>query len=121
VSRIELEDLTMEQFSAIVNGCGGEGLPQPPQFVFEEACARHDLDYWIGATELDRLVADRLFLHRMAAAAWRAGGLRRIPLLWAAWAYYRAVRAFGGAFFYYGPRKRGKADLVGWPPQGGAG
>ena len=76
-----------------------------PEFIFNEACKRHDLNYKIGGTELDRLLADKQFLADMRFEA------RKQPKRWRyiyyalAYVYYKAVRRFGDSAFEYRGKK----------------
>lgn len=57
---MKYEDLTQEQKELICNGCGGKGgyFKPPHNKLFVEDCNRHDFDYHVGCTWLDRLKAD---------------------------------------------------------------
>jgi len=98
--RVELEDLTVNQRVLLTNGCGAAKGPVPvPEFVFGDACDRHDFAYWRGGTKDDRLKADRRFLREMRDAA-----MEPLSLILAL-AYYQAVRLFGSKHFAYGDEK----------------
>lgn len=98
---------------AVCNGCGGKGGIVPiPDFFFTASCDHHDFNYWQGCKEADRERADREFYLAMkrdvrARLAW----WRRWWGYVLAFAYYRAVRRFGRAFFHYAARPRGWGAL----------
>lgn len=113
-----LERLSPAQRAATVNGCGGKGGALRPVhwWGLEEDCSCHDVAYTLGGTEDDRLAADRelheRILLRVAVAPWWKRPYYRLQ----AWAYYRAVRAFGGKFFIYRPRRLTCAELTSSTP-----
>jgi len=90
------------------NGCGSEKVTflgkvfRPPLHIFFEACCnKHDELYGKGWKEIDRLVADLLFLHYMKE------DIRSLSLLcrpyyyiWA-YLYYIGVRLFWKVAFNY--------------------
>ena len=109
--------------AGLLNGCG----PKirwvnwlVPDAVFglhvEEDCDHHDFNYLLGHTEADRAKADWQFFEEIRKRAlaktesWWRRWLRPVYRM-AAWTYYRAVRAFGVSFFYYGPTERSREDL----------
>jgi hypothetical protein len=68
-------------------------------------CAQHDIDYAVGGTEQDRLVADL----EMAWCFALHGVDERIV-----WAYYRTLRKLGGSSWRYSEhRTRGPPDRPG--------
>ena len=112
-ARLLVSDLSPQQRYKLCNGCGSKGGPVPvPDFIWKDACDQHDLDYWVGGNELDRLAADRALLQSIllssftAETAW-ARTRRKV----AAHAYYWAVRAFGARSFHYG-KPRGWWEVV---------
>lgn len=105
---VAYEDLTPAEKQEICNGCGGKGgIVKPPHKIFfKVSCNHHDYGYFKGCTEEDRLAADKmlytLMLEDCASLPWYQW-VRYRP--WC-WLYYRAVRAIGKKFFYYGESKR---------------
>ena len=105
--------MTPEERALIGNGCGPKGLfIKVPDFIFTASCCRHDVNYWIGCTKKDRKRADKGFYRAMKAdyMAYTKFLTRRRYALWA-WIYYRAVRMFGGRYFYFAKKQRTWDDL----------
>lgn len=113
MNNLKLEDLNKIQFELICNGCGGKDCKiNPPEWIFASSCDQHDLDYWIGCTELDRSNADWQFYTSMLQAAKEKSSWWNY--LWyksAAWVYYKAVRMFASKYFYFSDKKRTIEDL----------
>jgi hypothetical protein len=110
---LRFADLRPDQVSMICNGCGAKGgWFNPPDWIFEADCNRHDFAYWRGGDEAARRKADRGFYEAMQADASRLPVYDRWLGHLAAWTYYRAVRAFGAKHFHYAPTPRGRADLA---------
>lgn len=76
------------------NWCGARGtIVRPPLHIFFKAsCNKHDELYNRGGKEIDREMADRLFLFYMKQDIKRVCLYRRPFLLIWAYAYYFAVR-----------------------------
>lgn len=102
------EDLTSEEKKMICNGCGGKGsFIRPPHGVFFKAsCNHHDYGYWKGCTEADRFKCDYSFYEAMLQDCNRLPWYLYLRYRPWCWAYYHAVRLFGGKFFYYADEKR---------------
>ena len=105
----------------IVNGCGPIGWARwIPDRIFglhvEEDCEHHDLNYWVGCSDFDRVKADRQFYDEIAERATRATTsiwkrlLRPIYML-VARAYYAAAVDGGEKHFFYGDQERTLEDL----------
>jgi len=98
------------------NGCGpklGVSVDLVPEFIFHEACERHDFDYWRGFSAADRYRADTRFRATMlkAASAQESWWSRRW-YAFLAWRYYAGVRAFGASAFSFRTRYADRDDLV---------
>jgi hypothetical protein len=96
----------------ICNGVGGDGSSLTPIInwvyaKYQTTAAIHDVDYWLGGDEEDRLAADKGFLanaYKEWADYW--GWFRWFrPLAWAErrqiQAAYLAVRNFGARYFQH--------------------
>jgi hypothetical protein len=95
------------------NGAGPKGGVEVPDFIFTEAANRHDFDYWLGFSELDRTRADYKFLNNMLAATKaQSGWWSRQWYTMVAWRYYSAVRWLGKKAFSYRDCYGTKEDLV---------
>lgn len=117
---LRYEDLTAQERKWMCNGCGPHGGPDVPDFVFYEACCRHDFDYWLGYTSADRDAADQRFLNSMlAAASMQSSWWLRTWYKFLAWRYYSAVRWLGSSKFEnrgrYGTREDLAADMINDP------
>jgi len=99
--------LTKEQKAILCNGWGPKGGGAVvPELFLHEPCDRHDFDYWVGGSILDRLKADwRLLRSGMRKAKWNPA------MNAAAMVYFTAVRLCGVICFHYG-KKRDEADLA---------
>jgi hypothetical protein len=79
---------------------------------FDMACIGHDIKYWIGNTEEDRLAADEEFCDEI----WFIASQQRWWVRWyyyaTAWSACKLVKQYGDELsFHYGPRKRTLEDL----------
>jgi len=112
LSSLKFRHLTQKELGFISNGCGSKGgWIKVPNFIFKASCDHHDINYWIGGTESDRIKADWQFYEAMIEDANSYGWYCRFWYRWWAWVYYQAVRRLGYKYFYYGtPRTR--EDLV---------
>lgn len=112
--KLTYENLSEAEKKFVCNGCGGKGSFIPvPNFFFEASCQAHDLKYFIGCTEIDRLNADNDFYKAMKRDCKRVRWYLRIllfPHAWA-WIYYKAVRLKGKKFFHFAEQKRTREDL----------
>ena len=85
--------------------CGAKGsIFKPPHAVFFNAsCDLHDLSYYIGGNEADRLKADLGFLRAMLNDCDRIKNNIIKKAYYTTWAYlyYFAVRNFGSKYFEY--------------------
>lgn len=82
-------------------GVGDHPLPLPYRVRFDDAARHHDYNYDLGGDAASRASADKIFFHEMRL---------RCSSLWqdvAAWAYYKAVRAFGWLFYHYNGEEGG--------------
>lgn len=95
----------------LTDDCGNHFL-DVPDWVFTEACRRHDFGYWLGNTKQDRARVDWRFYLDMLDSIGEQPWYRRWYLTAVARTYYYAVRLFSGKFFYYGPFKRTRNDLI---------
>jgi hypothetical protein len=93
----------------ICNGCGAKGTAWLiPDTMYglnvSPACDIHDYMYMVGHTEADREEADRVFLNNMLRIINAGSGWGWVKALRRGRAknYYRAVRWFGGPFFWAG-------------------
>jgi hypothetical protein len=102
------EELTPEQKKEICNGCGGKGsfITPPHAIFFHASCNHHDYGYWKGCTEKDRLDCDEKFYAAMIEDCKTLNWFEYARYRPWAWLYYKAVRAFGGNYFYYAKEKR---------------
>ena len=101
---------------AVVNGCGTGGwkaclIPDTLWGMsISEACNIHDWMYYAGSSIKDKEEADRVFLNNMLRliddSCWVMKRLRRNR----AYAYYLAVKMFGGPAFWEG--KNSEDNLV---------
>lgn len=113
---ITLADLTPAVRAALCNGCGPSrwkyaghtwrwkwlALKTPGARAI---CDAHDLAYWVGGTDADRLAADeRLRTDIIALAQTRWFGARWL-LEAEAGIFYRFVRDQGAQFFALGPQR----------------
>ena len=87
----------------ICNGCGAKGTLLAkllPQGHFHEACNIHDYMYYIGKTDEDKKVADRVFINNLHRI------INTLPLIQKPMAktlariYYEAVAKFGYEAFW---------------------
>lgn len=117
---LTFDDLTPEEHAWICNGCGPVWF-KVPEFIFREACCRHDFDYWSGFTANDRARADRRFLARMREAikASAANPWQRWAWWFVAQRYYWAVKLFGRRSFRFDRRCYGTRDDLIREMQGG--
>jgi len=76
-------------------------IKPPHRIFFKASCDKHDELYWKGGKEIDREMADRLFLYYMVE------DVKRLPIykrpyyyIWAK-IYYFAVRLGGKSSFNY--------------------
>lgn len=105
--------------SEICNGCGPKTFNcLIPDSMYglrvTEACNIHDFMYLIGRTEADREEADRVFLNNLLRIIEASGGWGVIKFLrrQRALKYYRAVRWFGGPFYWSGKNQAGTEVFV---------
>ena len=108
---LKFEDLSREQLDHLVDDCGKPGFLDVPDFIFSIACQRHDFDYWLGHTKIDRHAADARMYRTMKSAIASEPWYRRFWLYPIASTYYWAVRIGSSRFFYYDQRKRTLEDL----------
>lgn len=113
MNNISIKELTEYQKKAICNGCGANNVfLNPPDWIFTDSCDQHDLDYWIGCTEQDRIEADNIFYKSMLEAAKiKSNFITYGYYKFIAWIYYNCVRKFASKYFYYGASKRTLSDL----------
>lgn len=102
---IVYDNLTKEELNFIVtNNCGGKTF-DVPEFDFVGACARHDVDYYIGSTQEERLISDRKFLDKMLEITRAQSWWRRWYLYGIAYSYYWGVRWGGEIGFNFGDKR----------------
>ena len=99
------EDLTEDQVLMIWNGCGADTIPiKPPHLLYGHASIKHDILYYIGGTEEDRLDADKIFLIdcKKAIANHNETGIKKLWYTLWAYVYYFGLRKLGnkGSFEY---------------------
>jgi len=96
-------ELTEEEKKKVCNGCGAKGsflAKMIPQGKFREACNIHDYMYYIGKTDEDKKVADRVFINNLNRIV-EAMPLVLKPLAKSlARVYYEAVAKFGYEAFW---------------------
>jgi len=96
-------ELTDEERERICNGCGAKGSKLNfiiPQGVFREACNIHDYMYYIGKTDEDKKVADRVFINNLNRIVEASNTLLKPIRKMMARAYYEAVSKFGYEAFW---------------------
>lgn len=104
-----LKDLNKYDKLLICNGCGPDsfkGKFKGVDFIFLEDCNQHDVDYWAGGQEPERLAADKRFYESMKKRIKEGnyGAFKRFIYYFMARNYYKLVRKFGGSFFEYRSR-----------------
>lgn len=107
------EILSANEKSWMYSGCGPKRGVEP-DFIFREACSRHDFDYWRGFTERDRAAVDKRWLGSMLVAArlLSSGWWSRQWHVFLAWRYYLAARWLGRKAFSYRDHYGTREDLV---------
>jgi len=109
-------DLTSVEKAWMCNGCGpklGISVDLVPEFIFHEACQRHDFDYWSGFRASDRKLADQRFLrHMLDAAARETSWWSQRWHTFLAYRYFAGVRAFGTKAFSFRASYATREDLV---------
>jgi len=110
MNNLTYESLTIKEKNFLTDDCGNHFL-NVPDWVFTDACRRHDFAYWLGCTEKDREAADWRFYLDMLESTLTQPWYRRIHLIIMARMYYYAVRLFSGSFFYYSAHQRTQEDL----------
>ena len=122
---MKFEELTDYQKNFVSNGCGAKGSITPPRAeFFKAACDQHDLDYFLGYREKDRLKADLRLRSNMRKLIKKVScrELRTImnPVMadflpnfcvkpfFYRWAdiYFIGVACFGWQYFYYGNERQ---------------
>lgn len=92
-----------------MNGCGGKDAKiKAPNFIFKASCNKHDKLYEKGGQEIDRFIADFLFLYYMikdvklfAKKYWYIYPLSYLlGFIWSI-VYCLAVRIGGKKYFNY--------------------
>lgn len=86
-----------------VNGCGGKGSwINPPNFIFEASCNKHDEGYNVGGDDARRFECDGKFFIMMIKDTFIVKGWFK-RMYFQAWAftYFIAVRIFGKKFYNY--------------------
>lgn len=78
----------------MAEGCVTNGCTGVPDFDIKDCCDKHDICYWKGGTEADRLKCDVDFYNCIKGK----GGFWHAVL---AWIYYNGVRALGASHFNY--------------------
>ena len=105
---IKPEDLTEDQLLIIWNGVGSDTIPiKPPHFLFGKASIRHDVLYYIGGDESDRLAADIRFLEdcKQAIKEHNCSYIKKVWYYFWAYVYYYGLRKLGNkGSFEYGPK-----------------
>jgi hypothetical protein len=108
------EDLTSKEKAHLTDGCGNHFL-DVPDFLWIEACNRHDFEYWSGFTSRHRSEADWDWFWNMLGEVDKADRVRlnHAPLVYkgVALLYLVAVRLFSGKYFEYGDRHKTREDL----------
>ena len=107
---ITISNITQEQLMEVWNGVGSQSFDyKPPTFCFLEASKEHDLRYYIGGSELDRIAADFKFLKDGLKACFsKKENYKYIPI---AFVYYFFLVILGPFAFEYG-KKADSWDLV---------
>lgn len=115
-SKLSEEDRELLRAAGIINGCGGKGhWLDPPDWIFTASCDHHDFEYWRGGSEVHRAKSDWDFYQAMLDDVQDLYSWWHPKRHWGrlhAWAYYRAVRRFGGRpESWNSERIRGRGDL----------
>lgn len=100
--------LSSPKVKEVINGCGPQGWKGclVPDTIWglsiSEACNIHDWMYHCGETIADKEEADRVFLNNCLRLIEARGGIWFIKRMRMnrAYAYYLAVKQFGGPFFW---------------------
>ena len=118
---IYYKDLNGYDKLLIVNGCKPEWMPKWVQvdLIFGCSCNQHDVDYFAGGLEADRLEADKKFLESMKNRIKQSKlcCFKKWLLKRAANSYYKLVRKFGDSTFEYRHRKTEDGKLVSYQLQ----
>lgn len=98
------EELTQYQIELISNGCGAKAscLKPPHSIFFKASCDKHDIGYFQGGSEEDRLECDIKFLQAMLNDCSKVKNRisRYRYILWS-YLYFAAVRTYGFQYFTY--------------------
>ena len=102
---LKYEDLTQEQINYCFNGVGSDHFPiDPHDLIFREPAKKHDVAYWIGGEDKDRIEADHMFYAECATLVLQQPWYNR-------WFYATALRIYcfflfrlGKFAFEYGPK-----------------
>jgi len=97
---------TSDQVDSVCNGCGPAGWKNAivPDAMWgldiSQACQIHDWMYEFGSTQMDKDIADDLFLTNLIAIIDDHGGWLKWPRSYRAMTYYRAVADAGNSSFW---------------------
>jgi len=114
MNKLTYKELTLEEKEFLTDGCGNYIL-DVPDFMWTEACRKHDFGYWSGYTKADRSNTDSEWLSEMIDDVNKAdphtlnhGGwvYKFVAII-----YFVFVRMFSGKYFEYGDRYKTRADL----------
>jgi hypothetical protein len=117
MGKLKLKHLTPEQYEFykknIFNGVGTSfaGI-NPPDFKFEEAALYHDLAYWVGGNELDRLQADFIFFYIGVKCIFKSPWYMWLGLSIILPIYSLFVLLFGWISFEYGKPSKNWEELL---------
>jgi hypothetical protein len=103
-------NLTDEQKKEICNGCGGRNSVLTkflPQGTFKECCNIHDYMYFIGRTEEDKKLADRVFYLNLNRVVKHKKGFQKFVKKIIAKTYFTAVKKYGDYYFWKGKVPKG--------------
>lgn len=113
---IYFKDLNAYDKLLICNGCKPGWMPDwiNADLIFECDCNQHDVDYFAGGLEADRLEADKRFFESMKASIKKSklGWSKKWLLRRAAKAYYKLVRQFGDDTFSYRSKRNSEGKIV---------
>lgn len=105
--------LTVEEIQLLTNGCGSleRGFPTP-DFGFTDPCRRHDFDYFIGGSEIDRRTSNLLMLYGMLLIIdKKKWWVTRFCMEVVAYLYFHITEELGDNFYYYTDTPRGWPEI----------
>ena len=114
MNKLTYKELTLEEKEFLTDGCGNYIL-DVPDFMWTEACRKHDFGYWSGYTKRDRSEVDWEWFWSMISDVDKADRktINHSPLVYKAVAliYLIFVRIFSSKYFEYGDKYKTREDL----------